>query len=194
MTAPLEPGEDTGRQPSAWERGGPGSVQPRPSYWARADPGSPVYGNSTAVVVAAVVLMIFGALLTFAGAVALLGGGIIDPYLPATSQGDVIRSVIAAASLLVLVVGILQLASAIGILRHRSWARILGIVVSALLLALGIVGLLGGLGATASAPSPGFASDASSAIGTSLVPILAYGFTLLALIFGGRHFAVRQRH
>lgn len=138
------------------------------------------------------ILLIFGALLTFAGAVALLGGGIIDAYLPATSEGDVIRSVITAASIVVLIVGILQLASAIGILRHRSWARILGIVISALLLALGIVGLLGSLGASATAPSPEFASDASGGIGSGLVGVVAYGFVLLALVLGGRHFE-RQR-
>ncbi len=163
---------------------------PRAStYWTPpSDAGTSGYGNSTAAVVAGAVLLLFGALVTFGAAIALFGSRMLDPLLPPGRDGDFFQSVFTVAAVTFLAVGIIQVLAAIGIWRHRSWGRFLGIILSALWLALGLLILIGSFGARGTMPANGTTGDISSSIGSSLGLIVVYGFVLLALLLGGKHF------
>jgi len=152
------------------------------------DAGTSGYGNSTAAVIAGAVLLLFGGMVTLGAAIALLGSRMLDPLLPPGPDGDFFGSVITAASAVFLVVGIVQIVSAIGIWRHRSWARFLGLILAALWLALGLLILIGSLGARETMPLNGTTGDISDSIASSLGLIVIYGFALLALLLGGKHF------
>lgn len=112
--------------------------------------------------------------------------------LPAGRDGDFFQSVFTVAAVIFLAVGIIQVLTAIGIWRHRSWGRFLGIILSALWLALGILILIGSFGARETMPANGTTGDISSSISSSLGLIVVYGFVLLALLLGGKHFERRQ--
>ena len=152
------------------------------------DAGTSGYGNSTAAVIAGAVLLLFGGMVTLGAAIALLGSRMLDPLLPPGPDGDFFGSVITAASAVFLVVGIIQIVSAIGIWRHRSWGRFLGVILSALWVALGLLLLVGSFGARETMPVDGATGDISSSISSSLGLVVIYGFVVLALLLGGKHF------
>jgi hypothetical protein len=164
----------------------------RPSYWtALPEATASGYGNVTVVVVAGVILLIFAALISFAGAVTLLSGDLWRLVLPAGREADFFRSAAVVAGAVLLLVGILQGMSAIGIFRHRAWGRLLGIVLAALWCLLGVVALFGSFAARETIPASGTTTDPSSGLASGAGLLVIYGFVLLALLFGGRHFAHR---
>ncbi len=154
--------------------------------------GASAYGNSTPAAVAGAILLIFALLVTFGAAIVLLSSQMLDRLLPAGREADAFRNIITGASAAFLAAGIVQLLAGIGILRHRSWARYLGIPISALWCALGVVTLFGSFAARETIPASGTTTDPSSGIAPGLALLVIYGFVLIALLIGGRHFERRQ--
>ncbi len=171
-------------------------VQPagphRPNNWTPIrDPGASLYESSTAVVVAGVVLMLFGLMVTFGAAVALLGTNLLASFVPPGQEHDLLRNVMTVSAVAFLTAGVLQILAAIGIIRHRVWGRLLGTLLAALWIAVGAITLFGSFAARETIPFTDLANDPSSGIATGSGVIVIYGFVLLALLLGGRHFAHR---
>lgn len=158
------------------------------THWA-----APVYGNSVLVVMAGIVLLLFGLLAALAGVVGLAVGEVLDQLLrDAARQLDdsvrigreAIRGVVVGASLVTLLIGVLHLLSALGIFLHRQSARFVGIALAALGTLLGVVGVMQTMPGR-----PIGDVDGSATVG--LVIAVGYGFSLFALIAGGGHFRRR---
>jgi hypothetical protein len=192
----------------------PPSPQPVPASQPAWTPAvrPPLPGS---VVGAAVVLLVLGVLTGLMAAVFLLSGSIYD-QLPESAFGnlsgdqldrarDLSRGVGLGFGIVAAVIALGHLASGAGIFRRATWARIIGLVMAGLgllftgLLTLVFVGALaGGL------PVTGFSTDSGltpqqmeqalrigSIFGLLIfgVALLAYLFTLVALIRNGRAFA-----
>ena len=127
-----------------------------PTPPARSAGGSGTGGSGT-VTAAGVILLVIAALAGLLGILALLGGAIMSqmPTLSGSDSGltqeelDAVmsmgRTFILVTGGVALAIGLAHLLSGIGVLRRRSWARILGLVMSVLgvlLWALILVGTL----------------------------------------------------
>jgi hypothetical protein len=135
-------------------------------------------------VIAAVVLLISGALMTLVALLLLVVGAgaasfiaAVDPIM-ADEAGE-IGSVILIVGATLLIAGILVIIGAIGILAHKSWARWLGVVIGSIGLVIGFLLLIG----TFAAPAGG-GGDAIIAI----IWLAAHGFVVAALAAAGDHF------
>jgi hypothetical protein len=152
------------------------------------------YGSSPLVVLGGVVLLVFGLLFLLAGAGVLAAGGLIEQaFIEAGPLPELegltpraIRDFAVVGGAIVLVIGILQTVSGIGIFLHKQWARFIGIAFAGLGTLLGVLSLVGAVGARG---TRGGGGDLTVA----LVLGVAYGFTLFALIAGGGHFTRRLR-
>lgn len=183
--------------------------------WAPMPP-PPAEGASGTVVAAGVILLVIAALAGLLGILALLGGAIMAqmPTLSGSESGltqEELDAVMSMGRTFVLVIGgvalfigLAHLLSGIGVLRRRSWARILGLVMSVLgvlLWALILVGTLLASGQPVSAEylsNRGLTLEAYQAItrtgwivGVSLsgIALAAYTFVTVVLIRQGREFA-----
>lgn len=178
------------------ESSAPGGVRPvesqpgapAASAWATA-PGVAGTGTAdTGVTISGVILVVLGILVTLVGLLILFVGSAIGSLAPLGAAGadpqsaaaisGAFGSIIAGASVFVLVFGILQLVAGIGIFGRRSWARWLGIVMAAITFVFLLLGLLGSLGGGA---------DPTGVVIT-IVILAAYGFCVYALGRGGRYF------
>lgn len=183
--------------------------------WAPVVP-APAEGASGTVVAAGVILLVIAALAGLLGILALLGGAIMSqmPTLSGTESGltqeefDALMSMgrifILVFGGVALVIGLAHLMSGIGVLRRRSWARILGLVMSVLgvlVWALILVGTLVTSGQPVSTEylaNRGLTLEEYQAIartgwivGVSLsgIALAAYTFVTVVLIRQGREFA-----
>ncbi|HWH23921.1 MAG TPA: hypothetical protein VNW68_03395 [Candidatus Limnocylindria bacterium] len=159
----------------------------RQVYWR--EPAPPA--TSAIVVAAAIVLFLLGSIAAAAGVVGLVFGAVADDLLAryAAELPDVdigrlrailagpARGVMVVGFASILVIGLLHLVATIGLLLHRTWARVLGLVV-------GLFGVL--LGAGGLALPIGREPFIASA-----VVLGCYAFVVIALIVGGSHFARR---
>jgi len=100
------------------------------------------------VTLAAIFYIIVGVLLLLGGLLALLGGGMLGGLdlegMP--GLGGVLGGALFVIGLIIIVVAILFLASGIGSLQGKNWARVLGIVLGVIGAVLGVLGILGGMG------------------------------------------------
>lgn len=178
--------------PTGWGPQPPAPTGPTPTtYWS-----APTYPTSAFVVMAATMLLIFGLLISLVGALGLVFGSVFaDLMRTAASQMPIfgapsdaalndIQNVISIIFGVVLVVGILHLLAAIGVFAHKNWARALGVLLALLGSVAGALGVYGALWFTSQdGPMTGVAAV--------VVFLVAYAFTLLALLFGGSHFSRR---
>ena len=137
---------------------------------------------------AAVILLIYGIpALIFGGLVTLVALSIGDEFTRqlraqleaeglAIDVGAMLR-VVVVVFVIVLVLGLLHLVAAIGVFLHKSWGRLLGIV-------LGVLGVL--LGVLSVVPALGVGESGSLVFGVLL--LLGYGLVVLGLLGGGSHF------
>lgn len=173
-------------------------------------------GASGVVVGAGVILLVIAALTLLFAVLALLGGAIMGQLSSISAPGSgltqdqidalssVGRTFILVFGGIALAIGLAHLLSGIGILRRRSWARILGLVMSllgVLLWALILVGTLVASGQPVSADylaNRGLTLEEYQAIartgwivGVSLsgIALAAYTFVTVVLIRQGREFA-----
>jgi hypothetical protein len=191
----------------------PEPVEPAPVWDARTPP--PVGGASGSVVAAGVILLVIAALAGLLGILAVLGGAIMGQVstLPSTDSGltqEQFDAVISMGRTFILVfggvalaIGLAHLMSGIGVLRRRSWARILGLVMSVLGVLLWALVLVGTLVASGQPISAEYLADRGLTleeyqaiartgwiVGVSLsgIALAAYTFVTVVLIRRGREF------
>ncbi len=184
------------------------------STWAPEPPRSE--GASGIVVGAGVILLVIATLLGLIGILALLGGAIMGQLSTISSpesgltqdQIDALstmgRTFIFVFGGIALAIGLAHLLSGIGILRRRSWARILGLVMSVLGILLWALILVSTLVASGQPISEAYLADRGLTleeyqaiartgwiVGVSVsgIALAAYTFVTLVLIRQGREFA-----
>lgn len=142
------------------------------------------------VVFGAVVLLVFGAVEALGGTVGAVFAGSLRRIFDQALRGEGVRieqgsllSVVTGFFIVLLLLGVLHLAAAIGMLAHRTWGRFLGFLLATL--GTASAGLL-----LVRAIEP-HAGRQMSVIAV-LAVLLPYLVTLLALLFPGGHF--RQRY
>ena len=183
--------------------------------WSPQAPQSPVGGASGTVVAAGVILLVISALAGLLGILALLGGAIMGqvPILPSNDSGltqeqfDAVmsmgRTFVLVFGGVALAIGLAHLLSGIGVLRRRSWARILGLVMSVLGMLIWALILVSTLAASGQPIPAGYLEDRGMTIeeyravvrtgwivGVSLsgIALAAYTFVVVVLIRQGREF------
>jgi len=183
--------------------------------WAPVPP-PPAEAASGTVVAAGVILLVIAALAGLLGILALLGGAIMAqmPVLDGSESGLTQEQLDAVMSMgrtfilvfggVALVIGLAHLMSGIGVLRRRSWARILGLVMSVLGVVLWALILVGTLLASGQPVSAEYLADRGLTleeyqaiartgwiVGVSLsgIALAAYTFVTVVLIRQGREFA-----
>ena len=177
---------------------------------------APSEGASGTVVAAGVILLVIAALAGLLGILALLGGAIMSqmPTLSGNESGLTQEELDAVLSMgrtfvlviggVAIVIGLAHLMSGIGVLRRRSWARILGLVMSVLGVLLWALILVGTLIASGQPVSAEYLADRGLTleeyqaiartgwiVGVSLsgIALAAYTFVTVVLIRQGREFA-----
>jgi hypothetical protein len=143
------------------------------------------------VVFAAVVLLVFGAVEALGGTLGAVFAGSMRRVFDQALRGEGVRieptavvSVVTGFFVVMLLLGVLHVAAAIGVLVHRTWGRVLGAMLAA-------------LGTTSAAfllvrviePHAGRVSGVVAVLAV-LVP---YVITLLALLFAGDHFRQQKQ-
>jgi hypothetical protein len=178
------PAAAAGREPARqWQE-----LSPPPGYWHAAR-----YPTNPLVILAAMVLLVFGLVVTLIGILGLIGGvfliallgDLLTTELAIAFDLDAFATLALVAFGVVLIGGVLHLLASIGIFMHRSWARALGM----LLAALGT--LLGGVGIAFVMQDVFPGQDVGRALSVPAIVAVGYGLTLFALIVGGNHFRRR---
>lgn len=191
------------------------SWDPSPSWNPVPQPAAGAGAASGAVVAAGVILLVIATLLMIFGVFAILGGAMMGQIGNLTGdngltqeQADALmqvgRTFIFVFGGVALVIGLAHLASGIGVLRRRGWARILGLVMSVLGVLIWLL-LLVSSALAGNQPIPanylqdsGLTLEQYRAItGTgwivgmafSAVGLAAYAFVTVVLIRRGREFA-----
>lgn len=188
-------GPDTGQQPvpGAWQQppARPSWGQPVQSGWGDPAAVAAPAGNSRRVVAAGIVLLLFSLLPTLFGVIALLAGNTASAMNDLATQfrsygvditAEQLRTALVVVGAVLTIFGVLGLLGGIGMLLHRTWGRILAILVALLGTLFGIVAVMGALNGN---------SGSGGSIIIPLVILVGYGFVLLAAATGGRHF---RRH
>lgn len=160
----------------------PPPQQPAPGW------GAPGYAapppRPMGVTVTGVFFVIWGVLVSLFGVLFLIGGQVLsgaDTEFP--GFGNVGGAVTLIGAFL-LVLGILTLASGIGVFMSKLWARIIGIIMGVLWLIIGGLVLLGSLGSEGQ-------SDASGIVVFGVVTVLS-ALAVWALVRAGTYFAYRR--
>jgi membrane protease YdiL (CAAX protease family) len=164
-------------------------TEPVPT-WSPSPQPPAVGGASGTVVAAGVILLVIAALAGLLGILALLGGAS--------------RTFVIVFGGVALAIGLAHLLSGIGVLRRRSWARILGLVMSVLGVLLWGLILVSTLAASGQPIPAGYLEDRGMTVeeyravvrtgwivGVSLsgIALAFYTFVVVVLIRQGREFA-----
>lgn len=181
--APPPPQAQEPQQPQ-WS---PPPQQPAPGW------GAPGYAapppRPMGVTVTGIFFVIWGVLVSLFGVLALIGGQLFsssDIEIPG-AEGMNFGAAITVFAIFMLVLGVLWLASGIGVFLAKQWARIIGII-------LGVLGLL-----LFGLITFGSLSDRSTAQGDSTGAIVVFGIVTIlsgvavwALVRAGTYFAYRR--
>jgi hypothetical protein len=97
----------------------------------------------------------------------------------ATLDRQTLRSILSLTPPALIVFGLIEAIVGFGILRHQSWARVLGIFVALLGLPIAIISVSVALA---------LASGSPAVLIGAVAVLLGYAFVLLALFAGGSHF------
>lgn len=164
---------------SAWQEdeetgSGPRDLSARPAQQPAEPPRPRRSLRSTLAISSAIVLLAMGLFAAFVGLTSLSG-----PQRPELGATYAMTTLVTSAALVV--VGILNVASAIAVLLRRNLGRRLGIVLAALGLLVAAVFLLGPL----STFHVGLSDPLMLA---TIAAVVAYGFTFFSLIVSGSHF------
>lgn len=163
--------------------------QPHTGPWQEAR-----YGSSALVLMGAIVLLVFGLLITLVGVVGLIAGvfaaavigDLLTDQLAAAFGLDTLTVAVLVAFGFVLLVGVTHLFSAVGIFMHRGWGRAVGV----LLATFGT--LAGGLGVALVAQDVLPGQQLERALVVPGIIATGYGLTLFALLVGSNHFRPRR--
>jgi hypothetical protein len=175
-----------------------------------------VQGTSGAVVAVGVILLVIATLIGIIAAFAIFAGAMMDQMqnLVGEQSGlsqEEVRAAMAMGRTFVVVIGavllviaLAHLASGIGVLRRRGWARIVGLVMSVLGLLVWALALLGNIVAATQTIPAGYLADSGLTVeeyraligvtwifgvAISAIALAAYLFILVVLIRRGREFA-----
>jgi hypothetical protein len=165
----------------------PGAYAP-PGYYQQPVAG---YSTSALAAVAGVVLLVFG-LIDLVGGFWLLGQGaelrnLVGRITSLNVLGinvdrEMMRAVLSPLPGVLMGLGVVELLVAVGVFAHKSWGRILGILIA-------LLGILVSIAAVTF--SLALAPGASIQVIGSVVILLGYAFVFLALLAGGSHFRRR---
>jgi hypothetical protein len=182
-TPPAAPAQQWSNYQQGWS--------PTPGYGAAPYYGQAAdYGSSPLATISGVLLLVVGGIVLLLGVGILLMGlfaGLIagsflesiDPSIAVGGGG--LLALIAIFGLVILLIGILEVAAAIGIFIHKSWARWTGIVIGTIGLILGFFMLVGAMFPR----SP----DGGDLV-FSLLWVAANGFIVAALAVANEHFQI----
>lgn len=189
---PPQPPQWQPPQPPPWPQAQPErpSQQQPPNDWHRAAPGPsgqwtqqqpywqfPRYGSSGLAISGAIALIVLGVLLAIIFVFALLVFDAIAAFDAALqlnrAEADALKVVIGG----VLVVALVQVIAGIGVLAHREWARIMGIVTAVLGTLVGALAVI----AVMAEPDP-------PALVFALALLSGYALALFGLIAGAAQF------
>ena len=169
------------QQPPAWG-------QPPPGAWGQpgysAPPPRPVL-----VLIGSIWLIVVGILQILAGS----GCGLLSMGAGSLSSQDtsgllgVLSGSLLVFGIIAVVLGFLQLASGVGALGGRGWARWIGILLSIMYFLVGLLILLGSFGAM-NDPNGGGATSLIFA----LIWLVGYGVTAYAYISASQYFSYRR--
>ncbi|CAN5736417.1 hypothetical protein BH24CHL6_BH24CHL6_13810 [soil metagenome] len=157
--------------------------QQQAAGWGQGSYGAPRPARPVAVTLTGIFYIIVGVLAGLAGLIAtVLGGAIGGLDLEEFGQfGGFFGGAIVVVGVIILVVAVLFLASGIGILAGKNWARVLGIVLGVIFAVFGLLGILGSMGA---------GMDAGTMVWNVLFTVL-YALAAWVLIKAGPYFAYR---
>jgi len=104
------------------------------------------------VKIIAILGIIWAILAIIGGIFMLVGGGFLGTMLPFLGTGilggAVVGALLVVTGVVVIVIGLLELFVAIGLWKHKNWARIVAVV-------LAMLGILGGIGSLIASPGMG---------------------------------------
>jgi hypothetical protein len=165
----------------------PPAVMP-PLYQPYRQPFPPTVGR---VVFAGVVLLVFGVAGTVAGTTGAIFANALRRLFDQVLRDQGIRieqgaliNIVTGFFVVLLLLGVLHIVAASGVLSHRNWGRVLGILLCLLGVALSALLLLRVGQGPAAAPRAAVAA---------LALLLPYGVSLPSLLFAGAHFGQRRR-
>ncbi len=182
---------------SQWQQPGYGA-QPgyaQPGYAAGYGPqdawAGAQYGTSAVVVLAALVLIVFGVAVAVLGAWTLTLGSDLGRFIRDNDiaifgrqiERDTLKAIIQPMPGILIVLGLLQLLVGAVVLAHRNWARWLGVLLALLGLVVSVIALSAVL---ALVPGVSVQLVVASAL------VIGYALVLLGLIAGGGHFRPRR--
>jgi hypothetical protein len=109
---------------------------------------------------------------------------------------DLFRQSVMIVGGVALVVGLVQLLSALGIFGHRGWGRALGLLISLVAIVASIVGIVWAIGQptlmiTLDGTTASVVSQAEKA-SVPAMPLIFYGIIFLFLLLGGGHFRLKE--
>ncbi len=137
----------------------------------------------TSVTVAAWILIVLGAIVTLAGLFLVIASGALAGLLGPLAGLGIVAAIIA------IVIGVLHIWSGIAILGGKNWARIVGIVLGALGVLFGVLGLVAAFTTPAvTDPTTGATVGGPGSAITPVIQIVIYGFVLWALMRAGSWF------
>jgi hypothetical protein len=176
-----------------------------------------VQSTSGAVVAAGVILLAIATLIGIVATFAIFAGAMMDQWQSLVGGGqsgltdEEVRAAMSMGRTFVIVIGavllviaVAHLASGIGVLRRRGWARIVGLVMAALGLLVWALALLGNVVAATQTIPAGYLTESGLTVeqyralvgvtwifgvAISGVALAAYLFILVVLIRRGREFA-----
>jgi hypothetical protein len=142
-----------------------------------------VTGAGVTMIVIGALIVLFGLFALIAGAFVGGAGNSLNVQTPGFSGAiGAFAGVIIVVALIFLAIGILDIVAGASVLGGRSWARITGIVLAALIGLISLPGLFGG----------GSANGGGGII-FSLIAVVANAFIIWALATAGGWFAARAR-
>jgi hypothetical protein len=171
-----------------WQSPGHGQPGYAAGYPQAQTGGAPTYKTSVLVALAAMLLVIGGVALAVLGAWLLTQGPALSDLVQRLRSVDLllfeptretIRSVVSASPGALMVLGVLQLLVGAFVLRHRSWARWLGVL-------LGLLGLMFSIVAVTSTMA--LVPGTSVQLVVAAAFLVVYALVVLVLIAGGSHF------
>jgi hypothetical protein len=169
----------------------PDDGPPGPSHWTHIPERDASGDDSTAVVVAAAVLLTFGVPVTFGALVALLATTLVESLVPPGTEIAMLRDVARLSAAAFGLVGVLQVAAALAILRRRPWGRALGSLIAVAWIVLGIILALTSIDSRTTPSGRAASADTMDGVAMAVAMIAVHAGVVVVLVRGGRHFTPR---
>jgi hypothetical protein len=158
--------------------------QQPPSGWGQAGyvegPSRPIGVTGTAIF-----FIIVGLITALAGVVSLAGGSLLGTVEDTSGLGAAFAGFFAVLGVVITVIAILFLASGVGLLLGKAWARVIGLILAVLGVLLNGLAVLGAVQTLDQPGGPGGLVFAG-------VLLVLFILAVLALATAGRYFAYRR--